>query len=580
MLALLTTLIASTGWRTPSSAAATGKLDSALVQRLQQGGLATALIILTQQADTSFAAAMASKSAKGRAVVAALRAQADRDQPALLAALAARGVAAQRFFSVNALSAEIDLATAQLLAGRADVAQVLLDQAAQRVEPAAPAAPSIQSPATTEWGLDYVKAPQVWALGYTGQGIVVAGEDTGVRWTHTSLKAGYRGWNGTVADHNYSWHDAIHSDIGTPNPEVECGFNSPVPCDDYFHGTHTVGTMVGVDGAQHTGVAPGATWIACRNMDNGDGSNTTYIECIDWMLAPYPLGGSPAQGDSDRAPDIINNSWGCPASEGCDTSNFALLQTAIRNVTNAGILFVSSAGNAGSGCSTITTPAALFPESFVVGAHDAQGGIAGFSSRGPVVYAATSRIGPDITAPGVAVYAASNSGDSDYTTAQGTSMAAPHVAGVAALLWSARPELRGQVDLTRRILQETATPATSAQTCGGVLGSSVPNNTFGHGRVDALAAIQPTLQGSVTVNGTAAPTATLTISAPTLQLISTTGAYSTTLPTGSYTVTAQVANFPPQSFQVSIAAHSVTTRNFMFGESFGSLVYLPLLSKQ
>ncbi|HYF62027.1 MAG TPA: plastocyanin/azurin family copper-binding protein, partial [Herpetosiphonaceae bacterium] len=147
-----------------------------------------------------------------------------------------------------------------------------------------------------------------------------------------------------------------------------------------------------------------------------------------------------------------------------------------------------------------------------------------------------------------------------------TSMAAPHVVGVVALLWSARPELRGQVDLTRRILQETAshTIVPSSLSCGGIGETTFPNNIWGHGRVDALAAIQPTLGGAITVNGSAAPTATLTIASPAMEIAVVTGAYSTTLPSGTYTVTAQVAGFAPKSATVTVTSGTLTTQNFAF----------------
>ena len=93
-------------------------------------------------------------------------------------------------------------------------------------------------------GVQYTHAPDVWNLGFTGQGIVVAGADTGIRWTHNALKPHYRGWDGQNADHDYNWHDSIHDSVGNP-----CGNDSPEPCDDHSHGSHTVGTLVGDDGA-------------------------------------------------------------------------------------------------------------------------------------------------------------------------------------------------------------------------------------------------------------------------------------------------------------------------------------------
>src|SRR6185295_14141036 len=128
-----------------------------------------------------------------------------------------------------------------------------------------------------EPGISYSKAPQVWALGFTGQGIVVGGADTGYQWDHPALKPHYRGWNGVTANHDYSWHDSIHSSAGP------CVGNSPQPCDDNSHGTHTMGTAIGSDGGSNQiGMAPGAKWIGCRNMDQGNGTPTTYAECFQF----------------------------------------------------------------------------------------------------------------------------------------------------------------------------------------------------------------------------------------------------------------------------------------------------------
>ena len=199
-------------------------------------------------------------------------------------------------------------------------------------------------------------------MGFTGQGVVIGGQDTGYQWDHPALKNQYRGWNGAIADHDYNWHDAIHSGSGG-NP---CGYNSPFPCDDYGHGTHTMGTMVGDDGgANQIGMAPGARWIGCRNMDNGLGSPSTYAECYQWFVAPTRVDGSEPR--PDLAPDVINNSWGCPPSEGCNPDSLLIV---VQNLVDAGIVTAHSAGNSGSGCSFVDTPAAIYEELFTVGATD------------------------------------------------------------------------------------------------------------------------------------------------------------------------------------------------------------------
>ncbi len=264
----------------------------------------------------------------------------------------------------------------------------------------------------------------------------------------------------------------------------DCPYDSPEPCDDRDHGTHTMGIMVGADGSNQIGMAPEARWIGCRNMENGVGTPATYIECFQWFIAPTKIDGS--EPNPSLAPDVINNSWSCTEDEGCTDPN--ILKAAVEAVRAAGILTVQSAGNGGSQCNTVKDPAAIYAASFTVGATDSSDTIASFSNRGPVTVDGSNRLKPDVVAPGVAVRSSVPGGA--YVPKSGTSMAAPHVAGLAALLLSAIPELRGQVPLLEFLIRASAVPLTTTQTCGGVPGSSTPNNTYGWGRIDAWQAYQ------------------------------------------------------------------------------------------
>ena len=331
-----------------------------------------------------------------------------------------------------------------------------------------------------EWNVSLVRAPEVWDLGYNGQDIVIAGQDTGYKWDHPALINTYRGWNGSQVDHNYNWHDSI------TNPNIDCETNGqPSACDDHGHGSHTMGTMIGDDGVgNQIGVAPGARWIGCRNMNQGNGTPATYMGCFQWFLEPTDINGQ--NPDTSKAPHVINNSWGCPGFEGCNDPNVML--PVVENVTAAGILVVSAAGNSGSSCSSVDTPTAIYEPALTVGSSTSTDTISSFSSRGPVTVDSSNRLKPEVVAPGSSIRSARlNDG---YGQSSGTSMAAPHVAGVAALLMSAFPHLRGQPEMVKNILMASAEEKTSNQTCGGVNGSNSPNNTFGWGRIDAMAAFE------------------------------------------------------------------------------------------
>jgi subtilisin family serine protease len=453
------------------------KVDPWVLEK-SAAGPAEFLVMLRSQADLRGASSLGAKSERGAFVMDTLRSLAERSQRPLLDLLAERGVPHRAYWVANMIWVRGDLRLVEELAAREDVFHVYANPRVRLDGPVSSAPSSTDSPDAIEWGVMKVHAPEVWAQGHHGEGVVVGGQDTGYEWDHAAIKNKYRGWSGSAADHNYNWHDSIHSGGGV------CGPDSPEPCDDHSHGTHTMGTMVGDDGGSNQiGVAPGARWIGCRNMDVGVGTPATYSECFQWFIAPTNLQNQ--NPDPTKAPHVINNSWGCPPSEGC--TDPAILQAVVEATRAAGIEVVVSAGNAGSSCETVADPPAIYEASFSVGATDSGDNIAGFSSRGPVTIDGSGRLKPDVSAPGVGVRSSVPGGG--YAFFDGTSMAGPHVVGIVALLLSANPDLIGDPDAIEPLLTGSAVPRTSSQTCGGVPGSEIPNNTYGWGRADALAAV-------------------------------------------------------------------------------------------
>ena len=474
-------------------------------------GPVSLLVVLREQVEPSAALARANLRSANRQERAGflyreLSATAQRTQASLRAWLEEQRVPYRAFYLVNMIEVQGDATLVDALRRRPEVARLVanptIDQGLHTL-PQAPrftivGASAAQATPARPYGLDFTHAPDVWALGYRGQGIVVASQDTGVEWDHPALKAAYRGvvtsTTTTTITHPYNWYDAWGVD-GRP---ARCVNDAQVPCDDDGHGTHTVGTMLGdatVISDTVLGMAPAAEWIGCRNMKNGVGTPASYTACFEFFLAPYPQGGNPmTDGRPELAPHIINNSWGCPPSEGCDAN---ALRQIVETVRAAGLMVVASAGNNGPSCATVRDPIAIYDATFSVGAHNSIGTIASFSSRGAVAIDSSGRRKPDISAPGVAVR--STWVNQGFNTIQGTSMASPHVAGAVALLWSAVPALIGEIDQTEQVLIKSATPVPLNQ-CGEGGTPVTPNNTYGFGRLDILAAVQMAQQpGTATI---------------------------------------------------------------------------------
>ncbi|NJN78554.1 MAG: S8 family serine peptidase [Saprospiraceae bacterium] len=447
------------------------------------------LIQFSEQAAVGEAKFLTDKTAKGTLVMERLQAVATKTQADVIDKLECKGIPFQSFWIVNTVWVYADYETVKTMAQRSEVIRISENSKMKIIEPI-PVADNFDKNPEVQWGIIRMNVDDVWEMGFRGQGVVIGGQDTGYDWEHESLKSSYRGWNGSTADHHYNWHDAIHEyDSKHQTQSNPCGLDSDVPCDDHNHGTHTMGTMVGETEDLKIGIAPEATWVGCRNMERGWGTPQTYLECFQWFLAPTDLNGQ--NPDPSKAPHVINNSWGCPDIEGCNPNNFDLLETAVNNLKTAGVFVVVSAGNDGGNCETVNTPAAIFENSFSIGALAQNDTIAGFSSRGIVTVDGSNRMKPNVAAPGVNVK--SSIPGNNYANFSGTSMAGPHVAGMVALLISADPTLAGDVERLETIIEQTATPRTSNQDCGTALGSQIPNAVYGFGTVDALAAINEVL---------------------------------------------------------------------------------------
>lgn len=465
----------------PSSEAITAsvlrwKIAPFVQAALAEGQRPDILVVLSDQAKLGDTRHFSTQLERGRYVYQQLTQTAQRSQQALRDELAAKGIPYRAHYVVNMIAvAQADAGLIRALALRSDVARLELNPRVRSrafiVEREAAPTPDQED---IPWNLKLINADKVWEMGITGKGVIVAGADTGVDWLHPALINQYRGYTGQgeTADHNYHWFDAVEGSLE--------------PIDPGDHGTLTLGVAVGNEPGQiRTGVAFESHWIACRNMEfDGYGTPERYIGCMEFFLAPFPLDGDPmTQGDPSKAPQVINNSWGCPPQEGCSPET---LKEAVEHVRAAGILFVAAAGNEGPSCSSVMDPPAIYEAAFTVGATTRDDQIARFSSRGPVTLFGTEQIEPDVSAPGVGIRGPTPAGG--YLSVGGTSLAAPHVAGIAALMLSAAPHLKGRVEVLEELIRQTAEPKVGD--CGG----DRPNNTFGWGRVDALAAVKAALE--------------------------------------------------------------------------------------
>ncbi|MFZ1704968.1 MAG: S8 family serine peptidase [Saprospiraceae bacterium] len=467
-------------------------IDPILLDKFEEQKTVDYIVLMKDRVHFDRTFSLPTKQAKAEFVYQSLVEKSNITQKPIQQYLDSKKIWYQSFYVTNALKVVSDVQILYWIAQRDDVDIIMFDQPIKMLNYFEEKPLDFNRDIEPEWGIKMIKADSVWAMGYTGQGITIGGQDTGYSWNVSPLKSKYRGFvDSTTTNHDYHWHDAIHeSNPAYPDSLINpCGFNTIAPCDDHNHGTHTMGTMVGEDDENKIGVAPGALWIGCRNMDRGWGKSSTYLECFEWLLAPYDLNGENA--DPSKAPHVINNSWYCSEEEGCGLFNFNLMNDVVTNLKSSGIVVVVSAGNSGSGCETIAFPPAIFEQSFTIGATTKLDTIAGYSSRGLVTIDSSFRMKPNVSAPGSSVRSVTRNGT--FSNYSGTSMAGPHVAGLVALILSANPALEGEVETIESIIESTAINKTFDQDCTGGSGYSIPNAVYGFGRVDALGAVKKAL---------------------------------------------------------------------------------------
>ena len=379
------------------------------------------------------------------------------------------------FWIINGFEVSMTRGEIERLAARSDVAMVYYNYEIETIAPVDMTAGGPGMSLAIENGVNAVRAPEVWAMGITGAGVLVSNIDTGVEGDHPALASRWAG----VADARY----AGHPEWAWYDPYL--GIND-FPYDNGGHGTHTMGTICGGAPGDQIGVAPGSYWIAAAAIDRGGGIPRTVSDAIlsfQWMLDPD---GNPST--SWDVPDVCSNSWGVTTSHGyapCDP----LFWSYIDACEAAGTVVIFAAGNEGT--SGLRRPGDRATDEYrnmavaAVDGNTAGWPIAYFSSRGPTYCTpgGTAAIKPDISGPGVNVRSAYPG--LTYTTMSGTSMATPHVAGVIALIRQANPNLTP--DQIKQIIYETAYD----------LGTTGEDNNYGYGMIDAYEAVMMALGGNL-----------------------------------------------------------------------------------
>jgi subtilisin family serine protease len=465
-------------------------VDPALLAKSKTDEPLDYLIFFEERADLSQAFSM-SWEARGWYVYETLTAFAEESQAEVRKYLDDEGVPYEAFWVQNVIA--VQSSTGATLTGLLSYAEIESLQSIPQIFVIDPFSissdPDEVEVAGTASNLTQIKADQVWSMGFDGEGLILGSIDTGVRYTHEALVASYRGNLGDdLFSHHYQWWDAV-------NHQSE-------PYDDHGHGSHVTGIMVGASspGAE-IGVAPGADWIACKAIkQNGGGLGSDLIKCGQFMTAPTNLNG--ANPNPNVRPHVVNNSWG-----DCGRTYSGWYEGVIDTWLAAGIYPIFANGNS-SGCgysmppglNTVSNPARSGHVTAVGSTGRDDGEYAVHSNWGPTDNSDTLNpngypaIKPQVVAPGEGIRSAVASGDDAYVAWSGTSMSAPHVAGLVALVWDAGDCLVGDYVATETLIQDTATPIAYDTGNGDEGPDNVPNHATGWGEVDALAAVEQAIE--------------------------------------------------------------------------------------
>ena len=462
---------------------ADAEIDGALQRAMDAaapGETVRALLYLHDQLDVDalelqFDAERATLAHRHQIVVETLQATAAATQGDLLAAIAGMGdvVDHRAFWISNLVQVEATVPALLELSEHDDVMLMYLDHPIELIAPVSPelteSNPIVTRGAVPEPGVEAVRAPECWADGYDGTGVLIANIDTGVDGSHPSLASRWAGLRPEYASNpEWAFLDPYNGNHG-------------VPYDSGYHGTHTLGSVCGGSPGLPIGVAPGSHWMASAGIDQGGISSTvtSAIEALEWMADPD---GNPST--SFDVPSVCSNSWGLVTAHGypeCDQTFWNYLDAC----EAAGIVILFSAGNEGS--SGLRRPGDRASDDYrtcavaAIDPYSSSWPIASFSSRGPTYCTDTGTVAikPDIAAPGVNTYSAYPGGS--YTSLSGTSMASPHVNGTVAIMRQANPNL--PVDQVKQIIYDTAYD----------LGSAGKDNDYGYGMIDAYEALQVVL---------------------------------------------------------------------------------------